>query len=164
MRVRVCRYCILNLSLFPVSINNMKIAIGSDHAGYELKEQLIRYLEKKGHQVIDLGTHSPERADYPDFAHPVALAVESGEAERGVLICGSGNGVNMTANKHKGIRSALCWNAEIATLARQHNNANILALPARFINEKEAEQCTDAFLTTDFEGGRHTERVRKIDI
>jgi ribose 5-phosphate isomerase B len=94
----------------------------------------------------------------------VALAVESGEAERGVLICGSGNGVNMTANKHKGIRSALCWNAEIATLARQHNNANILALPARFISEKEAEQCTDAFLTTDFEGGRHTERVRKIDI
>lgn len=142
----------------------MKIAIGSDHAGYELKEKLKLYLKAKGYEVSDFGTHSADRVDYPDFAHPVAISVESESADMGILICGSGNGVNMTANKHHGIRSALCWNAEIATLARQHNNANVIALPARFISEKEAEQCVEAFLTTSFEGGRHTERVRKIEL
>ena len=107
--------------------------------------------------------YSEERADYPDFAHPVAKAVETKEVERGVLICGSGNGVNMTANRHHGVRSALCWNEEIAKLARQHNDANIIALPARFIDIKEAERCVDTFFTTSFEGGRHTERVNKIE-
>jgi ribose 5-phosphate isomerase B len=141
----------------------MKVAIGSDHAGFLLKEALKSYLQKKGFEVKDFGTYSEERADYPDFAHPVARAVEMNEAERGVLICGSGNGVNMTANKHHNVRSALCWNEEIAKLARQHNNANIIALPARFIDEKEAEKCIDVFFSTAFEGGRHTERVNKIE-
>jgi len=141
----------------------MKVAIGSDHAGFLLKEALKSYLQKKGFEVKDFGTYSEERADYPDFAHPVARAVEMNEAERGVLICGSGNGVNMTANKHHNVRSALCWNEEIAKLAREHNNANIIALPARFIDEKEAEKCIDVFFSTAFEGGRHTERVNKIE-
>jgi ribose 5-phosphate isomerase B len=141
----------------------MKVAIGSDHAGFLLKEALKSYLQKKGFEVKDFGTYSEERADYPDFAHPVARAVEMNEAERGVLICGSGNGVNMTANKHHNVRSALCWNEEIAKLARQHNNANVIALPARFIDEKEAEKCIDVFFSTAFEGGRHTERVNKIE-
>jgi len=141
----------------------MKVAIGSDHAGFLLKEALKAYLQKKGFEVKDYGTYSEERADYPDFAHPVARAVEMNEAERGVLICGSGNGVNMTANKHYHVRSALCWNEEIAKLARQHNDANIIALPARFIDEKVAEKCIDVFFSTAFEGGRHTERVNKIE-
>lgn len=142
----------------------MKIAIGSDHAGYELKEKLKLYLKSKGYEVSDMGTNSPDRADYPDFAHPVAKAVEDGKADMGVLACGSGNGVNIAANKHHGVRSALCWNVEIAKLARQHNDANIIALPARFIEEKDAEACLLAFLTTAFEGGRHSDRVKKIDI
>jgi ribose 5-phosphate isomerase B len=141
----------------------MKIAIGSDHAGFELKEKLQAYLKKKGFDIKDFGTYSADRADYPDFAHPVAEAVEEKEAEMGVLICGSGNGVNMTANRHHGVRSALCWNAEIAQLARQHNDANIIALPARYISEQEAEKCLDVFFTTAFEGGRHTDRVKKIE-
>lgn len=141
----------------------MNIAIGSDHAGFCLKEALKTYLQKKGFNVKDFGTYSEERADYPDFAHPVAKAVEDKQAEMGVLICGSGNGVNMTANKHRNVRSALCWNAEIAKLARQHNDANIIALPARFMSEKEAEECIDVFFSTAFEGGRHTERVKKIE-
>lgn len=141
----------------------MKVAIGSDHAGFRLKETLKSYLQKKGFEVKDFGTYSEERADYPDFAHPVAKAVEMHEAERGVLICGSGNGVNMTANKHHNVRSALCWNEEIAKLARLHNDANIIALPARFIDEKEAEKCIDVFFSTAFEGGRHIERVNKIE-
>jgi ribose 5-phosphate isomerase B len=141
----------------------MKIAIGSDHAGFELKEKLKTYLQKKGIEFKDFGAYSTERADYPDYAHPVANAVESKEVDLGILICGSGNGVNMTANRHHGVRSALCWNAEIATLARQHNDANIMALPARFITEKEAEACVDVFLSTPFEGGRHTDRVKKIE-
>lgn len=141
----------------------MKIAIGSDHAGFRLKETIKSYLQKKGFEVKDFGTYSEERADYPDFAHPVAKAIETHEMEMGVLICGSGNGVNMTANRHHGVRSALCWNAEIAKLARQHNDANIIALPARFIDEMEAEKCIDVFFSTPFEGGRHTERVNKID-
>ena len=141
----------------------MKVAIGSDHAGFHLKETIKAYLQKKGFEVKDFGTYSEERADYPDFAHPVAKAVETHEVERGVVICGSGNGVNMTANRHHGVRSALCWNEEIAKLARQHNDANVIALPARFIDGKEAEKCIDAFFSTPFEGGRHTERVNKID-
>jgi ribose 5-phosphate isomerase B len=141
----------------------MKIAIGSDHAGFELKEKLRAYLVKKGYEVKDFGTYSADRADYPDFAHPVAQAVEDKKYEMGVLICGSGNGVNMTANRHHGVRSALCWNAEIAELARQHNDANIIAFPARFMSEQEAEKCLDKFFNTPFEGGRHTDRIKKIE-
>lgn len=141
----------------------MKIAIGADHAGFSLKEKLKKYLQDKGIETKDYGTHSDQRADYPDFAHPVANAVEKKEVDFGLLMCGSGNGINMTANKHAGIRSALCWNSEIAKLARQHNNANILTLPARFIEENEAKKCLDTFLNTPFEGGRHEGRVKKID-
>ncbi len=141
----------------------MKIAIGSDHAGFQLKETLRTYLHNKGFDVMDFGTFSEERADYPDFAHPVASAVEHNEVDMGVLVCGSGNGVNMSANRHHGVRSALCWTEEIAKLARQHNDANIIALPARFISIEEAEKCVDAFFSTSFEGGRHTDRVKKIE-
>lgn len=138
------------------------IAIGSDHAGFQLKEKIKQHLESNGFSIKDYGCYSEDRADYPDFAHPVASAVESGEFEQAILICGSGNGINMAANKHKGIRSALCWQKELAELARQHNNANIMALPARFITEEEAKSCADAFLNTAFEGGRHSDRVNKI--
>ena len=141
----------------------MKIAIGSDHAGFERKEEVRNYLLSKGYTVLDKGTYSEERADYPDFGHAVAIAVESGEADLGIVLCGSGNGINMSANKHKGIRSALCWNEEIAALARQHNDANIMALPARFISKETAIKCTDAFLSSTFEGGRHADRIKKID-
>ena len=140
----------------------MKIAIGADHAGFSLKEKLKKYLLEKGIEVKDFGPDSEQSVDYPDFAHPVAIAVEKKEADFGLLMCGSGNGINMTANKHAGIRSALCWNAEIAKLSRQHNNANILTLPARFIEEAEAKKCLDVFLATPFEGGRHEGRVKKI--
>lgn len=140
----------------------MKIAIGADHAGFSLKELLKSYLQTKGIEIKDFGTHSEERADYADYAHPVATSVESKEVDFGLLMCGSGNGINMSANKHKGIRAALCWNSQIAELARQHNDANILTLPARFITEEEAKKCVDIFLATAFEGGRHTDRVRKI--
>lgn len=140
----------------------MKIAIGADHAGYSLKEKLKKYLQDQGHEVKDFGPNSEASVDYPDFAHPVANAVEKKEVEMGLLMCGSGNGINMTANKHAGIRAALCWNAEIAKLSRQHNNANILTLPARFIEESEAKKCVDAFFSTPFEGGRHEGRVKKI--
>lgn len=140
----------------------MKIAIGCDHAAFFLKEKLRAYLGTKGYEIKDFGCYSEERADYPDFAHPVANAVENKEYDFGMLLCGSGNGINMTANKHKGIRSALCWNSKIAELARQHNDANILTLPARFITEEEAKKCVDVFYTTEFEGGRHADRVKKI--
>jgi ribose 5-phosphate isomerase B len=140
----------------------MKIAIGADHAGFELKERMKIYLEKKGFELKDFGCYSDERADYPDYAHPVARAVENNEVDFGLLMCGSGNGINMTANKHKGIRSALCWNTEIALLARLHNDANVLTLPARFITEEEALKCADVFFSTTFEGGRHADRVKKI--
>lgn len=140
------------------------IAIGSDHAGFELKEQLISYLKEKGVQVSDKGCYSPERADYPDYGHAVAVAVLNKEVEMGILMCGSGNGINMSANKHKGIRAALCWNSEIATLARQHNDANILVLPARYISKDEAFKCVEVFLNEKFEGGRHQQRLEKIDI
>ncbi len=138
----------------------MKIAIGADHAGFEYKEVLISFL--KDHQIKDFGTYSTASVDYPDFAHPVAFAVEKGGFDLGILICGSGNGIAITANKHRGIRAAICWNTELAELARKHNNANILCLPARFISIKEAQEITTTFLTTGFEGGRHANRVNKI--
>ncbi len=139
------------------------IAIGSDHAGFELKEKVRKYLDKQGIKVIDEGTYSEERADYPDYAHKVADDVLSKRGELGILICGSGNGINITANKHKGIRSALCWKPEVAALARQHNNANIMALPARFISDEDAYKCVDEFLKAEFEGGRHKDRIEKIE-
>lgn len=140
----------------------MNIAIGADHAGYQYKELLKKHLEKNGHQVKDFGTHSLDSVDYPDFAHPVASAVEKKEFELGVLLCGSANGVAITANKRQGIRAAICWTEEIASLARQHNNANVLCVPARFVSEEAAEKIADKFLNTPFEGGRHENRVNKI--
>ncbi|TNE56132.1 MAG: ribose 5-phosphate isomerase B [Bacteroidetes bacterium] len=140
------------------------IPIGADHAGFQLKKVLIEYLQQKGYEVKDFGCYSEESIDYADFAHPVADFVESGNATFGVLLCGSGNGINMTANKHQGIRSALCWKAEIASLARQHNDANILTLPARFVSEAEAKEILDAFISEDFEGGRHQRRIDKIPL
>jgi ribose 5-phosphate isomerase B len=140
----------------------MKIAIGSDHAGFALKAKLITILEAEGHQVKDFGCYSEDSIDYPDYAHPVANEVEQDAADFGVLICGSGNGISMTANKHQGIRCALCWTPEIASLARQHNDANILSLPARFISEELAIDILHAFLSAQFEGGRHATRVGKI--
>ena len=140
----------------------MKIAIGSDHAGFALKAKLITILEAVGHQVKDFGCYSEDSIDYPDYAHPVANEVEQDAADFGVLICGSGNGISMTANKHQGIRCALCWTPEIASLARQHNDANILSLPARFISEELAIDILHAFLSAQFEGGRHATRVGKI--
>lgn len=140
----------------------MNIAIGSDHAGFEYKELLKKHLEKNGHQIKDFGTYSLDSVDYPDFAHPVASAVEKKEFELGVLICGSANGVAITANKRQGIRAAICWMEEIASLARQHNNANVLCIPARFVSSDLAEKIADKFLATPFEGGRHETRVNKI--
>lgn len=138
----------------------IKIAIGADHAGFSYKEMLRDFL--KEYTCKDFGTFSTDSVDYPDFAHPVALAVESGEFDLGILICGSGNGVAITANKHQHIRAALCWTEELGALAKMHNNANILCLPARFISEQVARDITTAFLTTQFEGGRHLKRVNKI--
>lgn len=143
-------------------MNNLKIALGADHAGFQLKQELLVFLNSLQYEVKDFGTYSEERADYPDFAHPVALAVENKSYNFGILVCGSGNGVNMAANKHQGIRSALCWNYEIAELARLHNDANVLALPARFISFEEAKKMVEVFLNTAFEGGRHKDRVNKI--
>jgi ribose 5-phosphate isomerase B len=140
----------------------MKIVIGGDHAGFEYKSKIIQFLNEKGFEIEDLGAYSTDSVDYPDFAHPVAQAVESQQADWGILICGSGNGVAITANKHQGIRAALCWNVELAKLARQHNNANILCLPARFVSVEEALAMVEAFAHTDFEGGRHSNRVAKI--
>jgi ribose 5-phosphate isomerase B len=139
-----------------------KISIGADHAGYLLKDTIKKHLESAGHTVTDYGTHTADSVDYPDFAHPVANDVESGKADFGVLICGSANGISMAANKHAGIRAAICWKPEIASLARQHNNANILSLPARFISDEDAKACADIFFSTPFEGGRHANRVAKI--
>ncbi len=140
----------------------MRIAIGCDHAGYPYKDGLVAMLQNIGHMVQDLGTHSANSVDYPDFAHAVARAVETGQADYGIVLCGSGNGVAMTANKHAGIRCALCWTEEIATLARQHNDANMIALPARFVPEIQAQAMVRVFLQTPFEGGRHQRRVEKI--
>ncbi len=141
----------------------MNIAIGGDHAGFEYKEELIKSLESQGHTVKDFGTYGLDSVDYPDFAHPVAKAVESKESEFGILICGSANGVAITANKHQGIRAAICWQNELAALARQHNNANIVCIPARFVSIEEADKIVKTFLSTSFEGGRHEARVGKIN-
>lgn len=140
----------------------LPVAIGSDHAGFHYKEQLKTWLIQQGWTVDDKGTYSADSTDYPDYAHPVAAMVEEGHAAAGILICGSGNGVCMTANKHSGIRAALCWNEELAILSRQHNNANVLCLPERFIEYGSAQNMTELFLSTAFEGGRHERRVEKI--
>jgi ribose 5-phosphate isomerase B len=138
----------------------LKIAIGADHAGFDYKQALLGTVPVA--ELKDFGTYSNASADYPDFAHPVASAVESGEFDLGILVCGSANGVAITANKHQGIRAAICWTVELAELARKHNNANIVCIPARFISIDEAEKIVAVFLSTDFEGGRHATRVGKI--
>lgn len=143
---------------------SLPVAIGCDHAGYDYKEDLISFLEGKGVAFQDFGTYTKDSVDYPDFAHPVALAVEKGEAAFGILLCGSANGVAITANKHQGIRAAICWGEELAQLARQHNDANIICIPARFVREGDAEKMVDLFMTTPFEGGRHQNRVNKISV
>ncbi len=140
----------------------MKIAIGNDHAGPDYKNTIVAYLEAAGHEVINYGTDSIDSVDYPDFGHKVATAVDNGSVAMGVIICGSGNGIAMSANKHQNVRAALCWMKEIAILAREHNNANIISIPARYTSQQQALGMVEAFLTTDFEGGRHQRRVDKI--
>ena len=140
----------------------MKISIGNDHAGPEYKKAIVKMLQAKGHQVTNYGTDSEESVDYPDFAHPVATDVSEGKADFGIVICGSGNGIAMTVNKHSKVRAALCWMKEIAVLARQHNDANIISIPARFTSIPQAVDMVESFLTTEFEGGRHQTRVDKI--
>ncbi|MCM1005346.1 MAG: ribose 5-phosphate isomerase B [Lachnospiraceae bacterium] len=142
----------------------MKIAFASDHAGYALKKHIKAYVEKKGYDIKDFGTYSEESCDYPDYAHPAALAVESGECDFGIAMCGTGNGIQMTLNKHQGIRAALCWQPALASLAKEHNNANVLVLPARFITEELAEDVVKAYLEAKFEGGRHQRRIDKIPV
>ena len=140
----------------------MKISIGNDHAGPDYKKAIVDFLEQKGHKIFNHGTDTFDNVDYPDFGHPVATDVETGKADFGVVICGSGNGINMTVNKHQGIRSALCWTKEIAALSRQHNDANIISIPARFTSVQQAVEMVDTFLNTNFEGGRHANRINKI--
>ena len=141
-------------------MNELKIAIGADHAGFSYKEALVKKLKVK--ELKDFGTYSADSVDYPDFAHPVASAVESGEFDLGILVCGSANGVAITANKHQGIRAAICWNEELAALARKHNNANIVCIPERFVSFEMAEKIVETFFNTEFEGGRHANRVNKM--
>ena len=141
-----------------------KVAFASDHAGYDLKKVLMDYMADKGYEIKDFGTYSAESCDYPDFAHPAALAVEKGECDFGIAMCGSGNGISMTLNKHQGIRAALCWLPELAGLAKQHNNANFISLPARFITVEDAKLIVDAYLEAKFEGGRHQRRIDKIPV
>ena len=138
------------------------LAIACDHAGYETKENIVAWLKESGFTIKDFGPYSAESCDYPDFAHPMASAVENKEFDLGISLCGSGNGINMVANKHQGIRSALCWIPELASLAKQHNNANVCAMPARFITFEEAKEIINAFLSAEFEGGRHQRRIDKI--
>lgn len=146
-------------------LNEIKIAICSDHAGYDLKQKVIDYLHNKKVKAIhDFGAYTSESSDYPDYAHPMARSVETGEFDFGISICGSGNGISMTVNKHAGIRAGLCWTPEIARLARLHNNANVLSLPARFVSESEAYEMIDVFFSTGFEGGRHQQRIDKIPV
>lgn len=140
----------------------MKLGICSDHAGFDYKTDLIKALQEKGHEVVDFGTHSTASMDYPDVAHPLADAVENGEVDLGIAMCGTGNGMQMALNKHQGIRAGLCWDVEIAKLIRQHNNANVLVMPARFIPFEKVLKITDAYLSTPFEGGRHQNRIDKI--
>lgn len=145
-------------------MNIRKIAVASDHAGFGIKEKVKGYLISSGYDVRDFGCFSTESVDYPDFAHPLAKAVDAGTYDIGITVCGSGNGINMTANKHPGIRSALCWNEEISRLARAHNDANICALPGRFISQSEAELIVRVFIETSFEGGRHQRRIDRIPL
>ena len=140
----------------------MKLAIGNDHAGADLKKKIVDLLEEQKIEVINYGTDQNESVDYPDFAHPVGMSIQENKTDLAIVICGSGNGVNMVVNKYSKVRSALCWNNELAALARSHNNANILAIPARFVSEEVAIEMVDTFLTTPFEGGRHQNRVEKI--
>lgn len=140
------------------------LAVACDHAGYHTKEVLVEWLSSLGHEVKDFGTYSEESSDYPDFAHPMALAVENGTFDLGISLCGTGNGINMVANKHEGVRSALCWIPELASLAKQHNNANVCAVPARFVSVDEAKAIITAFLEAEFEGGRHQRRIDKIPL
>ena len=142
----------------------MTIGICSDHAGYEYKSELIKYLARRGHNVIDYGTDSSASVDYADFAHPLARAVERGTVERGIAICGTGNGMAMTLNHHKGIRAGLAWNKEVAALVKEHNDANVLVMPARFISYRMAVSIVRAWLTSDFAGGRHQRRIEKIPV
>lgn len=142
----------------------MKIGIANDHAGFQLKNEIKPYLISQGYEVIDYGSDSDKSVDYPDYAHKLAFAVENNEVDFGISICGSGNGINIAANKHQGVRSALCWMPEIGRLARLHNNANICALPARFLNKQQAIEILDQFLNTTFEGGRHENRIKKIPL
>ena len=142
----------------------MKIAIGNDHAGTEYKFAIISLLEEMGHQVINFGTDTNDSVNYPDHIHPVAFSVENKEVDLGIILCGSGNGAAITANKHQGVRAALCWSKELVSLARQHNDANVLALPARFISKYQALEYVQTFLDTDFEGGRHQLRIEKIPV
>ena len=139
-----------------------KIGMACDHAGYELKEYLKKILVKRGNEVVDFGTNSPDSMDYPDTAHPLAEAVEAGEVCFGIAICGSGNGISMTLNKHQGVRAALCWEPELGALAKKHNNANVLSLPGRFISIDTAKEIVKAYMAAEFEGGRHQRRVEKI--
>ena len=141
----------------------MKISIGNDHAGPDYKKAIVEMLKSKGHELIDYGTNSSKSVDYPDFAHPVASDIENKNAEFGIIICGSGNGIAMAANKHANVRAAVCWTKEIAILSRQHNDANILSIPARFTSIPQAVEIAEAFLNTTFDGGRHANRVNKID-
>ncbi len=138
------------------------IGLASDHAGYPLKEQVKEWLTARGYEYKDYGTNSTDSCDYPQFGHALAVAVENGQCQTGIAICGTGNGINMSVNHHKGIRGALCWQPEIAALARQHNDANILVMPGRFIDAETAEKCVDTFLNTEFEGGRHQRRIDAI--
>ncbi|MDD2247268.1 MAG: ribose 5-phosphate isomerase B [Proteiniphilum sp.] len=138
------------------------IGIGSDHAGFRRKQFILNLLKERGVPFKDFGTYSMESCDYPDYAHPLAIAVENGECYPGIAVCGSGNGINMTVNKHQGIRAALCWNSEIAYYARAHNDANILTVPGRFLSDEEVIEILDTFLKTSFEGGRHERRINKI--
>lgn len=140
------------------------IGMASDHAGYEMKEALKPLVQSLGFDILDYGTHSTDSVDYPDFAHPLANAVEKGEVCCGIALCGSGNGISMTLNKHQGVRAALCWTPELASLAKQHNNANVLSLPARFISTEQAKEIVKAYFEASFEGGRHERRVRKIAV
>lgn len=144
-------------------MNNIKLAVGSDHAGFDLKKDLLVYLSEKGYSIEDMGPNSADSVDYPDFAHKVASSVETKSSDLGILICGSGNGVCITANKHHGVRAALAWEPELASLARQHNNANVICIPARFVSQEKAFQIVDAYLESTFEGGRHENRVNKIE-
>ena len=145
-------------------MTKISIGIAADHAGFDFKEKLKIYLEKEGYEIKDYGTYSNESTDYPDYAHPLADAIDKGVHKIGITICGSGNGINMTANKHQAVRAALCWNTEISELARLHNDANICSLPARFVEYNVAKEIVNVFLNTKFEGGRHLRRIEKIPV